>query len=327
MFFDTHADIWTDILHHREKGVRGRLREFHVPRMQQGGMGGGIFVVWIDPPHDAHPQKRLLQAIRSLFAELHESGDLVKMVRCHADFAEAEKEKKLAVVAGLEGLSGIGDSVEWLYALHALGFRHASLTWNEENPLAAGARGAAGQGLTSAGKEALAIMEALGMLVDLSHANTKTFWDILDNTSKTLIASHSNCKSLCNNRRNLDDDQLLAIAERGGVVGVVAYGPFISNFREKMTIQGLADHVDHLAELVGVEHIGFGFDFGDYLNPQTISHFQEGDVYGPQGLQSVVEVPAFLAELQARGYTARELELMCSQNMLRVFKQTLGEAS
>lgn len=325
MFFDTHADIWTDILHSREKGITNRLRDFHHPRMTQYNMAGGIFVIWIDPPYDTAPQGRILQAVKAMFAEVNASRNIMTIVRTYGDFIKAREEGKLAVIAGLEGLSGIGEDTDWLYTLHALGFRHASLTWNEENPLATGARGPEKRGLTPAGIKAVRIMEELGMLVDISHANPKTFWDIYENTGKPIIASHSNCSALCNNRRNLNDDQLTAVAKRGGVVGAVAYSPFIHDDPLKRTLSGLADNIDHMVQVMGVDHVSLGFDFGDYLNQETIMHFQEGDTYSPKGIEDISGVPALLRELETRGYSQEDMEKIRMGNILRVCQEILPE--
>ena len=323
MFFDAHADIWTDITHCRSKNINNRLRSFHYPRMQQAGMAGGIFVVWVDPPYDTEPQKRTLTSLKYMQAELYACSDIITVVKNYSDFAAAQSAGKLAVVIGMEGLAAIGEDTDWLYALHALGVRHASLTWNEENALATGVRGTPTRGLTAAGKNTLAVMEAIGMVVDVSHANEKTFWDIYESTTKPLIASHSNCMQLCNNRRNLSDAQLEAIAKRNGVVGLNAYSPFIHNDHAKRNIRGLLDNVDHMVAIMGIDHVSFGFDFGDYLNPETLLHFQEGDTYVADGMGSVEDVPALLTAMQRHGYSAGDIQKMCIDNMQRVLRHIL----
>lgn len=105
-------------------------------------------------------------------------------------------------------------------------------------------------------------MEKLGIIVDTAHANDKTFWDIYENTTGPIINSHSNARALCNVPRNITDDQIKTIAERGGgLIGLNTFNEFVHIDKDKRDINNLANHLDYLVELAGIDHVGFGFDF------------------------------------------------------------------
>ena len=221
----------------------------------------------------------------------------------------------------MEGLSGLHGRVDFLDVLYAWGVRHAMLTWNEVNEFAHGASCHEDKGLTSLGIKALDRMEELGMLVDVSHANERTFWDVCEHTTKPFIASHSNAYALCAHARNLKDDQIKALAARGGVIGMNAWPEFIDGAAP--SAERLADHVDHIRDLVGIDHIACGFDFCDYLTSDTLDSFTSSDVV-TEGLESAANIPSLFALLRARGYSEEDVEKIAHGNMMRVVKAVIG---
>lgn len=135
MLFDIHGDIWTDVTVKRLMGETQIIKKYHLERFRKGGQIGGIFVIWMDPPNDKRPRERLVESLNAMNDELAENMDLLSVVCTRADFYRALSENKLAVVLGVEGLSGIGEDVDSIHSLHRMGVRHMGLTWNEENAL------------------------------------------------------------------------------------------------------------------------------------------------------------------------------------------------
>lgn len=323
MIFDGHGDIWTHVAIKRSKGAKNIIKNYHLDRFKQGNLIGGIFIIWVDPPYDNKPKERALDIIGHMASEIMENQDIIKIIYNHKDFNLAIDENKLAVLIGMEGLDAIGERVDLLNTLYLLGLRHASLTWNEENLLATGVDGNPERGLTSLGIDAVNLMEHLGIIVDVSHANEKSFWDIYENTNKPFIASHSNCKSLCDVPRNITDAQLKAIAERNGLVGLNAFGQFIHKDESKQDLEHLVNHLDHMVEIMGIDHVGFGFDFFDYLNSDTVGSFAEGDSYGTIGFEDVSKTKNLLDLLSKRGYSKDDIEKISYKNFYRIIKETL----
>ena len=327
MVFDCHSDLFTDVTVKTLKGERNIIKNHHLKDLQQGGLIGGIYVIWIDPPYDKSPEKRAKQIVESLTQEIKSNSDIINQVKDYSDFEKGLKENKLNIMVGIEGLSHIGEDVDKLHYFHdVVGARHASLTWNEQNALATGVGGDPTRGLTETGKKAVKKLEELKMLVDVSHANEKTFWDIMDVATGPVIASHSNAKHFSSHKRNLTDDQIKAIAQSGGIIGMNGYKEFVSDKNpETASVKNLVDHIDYIADLVGIEHIACGFDYSGFIDADCLSAFS-CDTSNPnvEGLKVFTDTPNLIKELQNRGYSKDEIDAIGYKNAFRVIKQVIG---
>ena len=324
MIFDGHGDVWTDVTCRRqEHGERDVFRRRHLDKFRVGDVTGGIFVIWIDPPYDTDPHKRAMQIVEAVKAEKAEAADIIYDVRNFEDFKEAAAQNKIAVVTGMEGASEIGEDIDmfdWFF--DEMDVRHAMLTWNETNALATGWPGDPNRGLTPKGFEALKRMNDLGMVVDVSHLNDKCFWDIIDKTSGVVIASHSNARAVCPAMRNLSDDMLKAIADADGLAGLNSMREFVGEYSEQQTVEHLADHAAYIADLIGSEHIGLGFDFDDYLETDALEAFSSHtDSPSCLGISNEREASNILGALRDHGFTDKEIEGIAYGNFYRVFKR------
>lgn len=325
MYFDAHADVFTDITCRRLQGEKNVFQKHHIDKYKKSGINGSIFVIWVDPPYDQDPVARFQQILQHTEEELQEAADTIYQVKRMGDFLKAKEQGKLAVMIGSEGLSYIGKDVLKLEDLyHQVGVRHASLTWNEENELATGVLGNPQRGLTEEGAQAVKRMEGLGMVVDVSHLNDCSFWQVMDLVTKPVIASHSNCRELCAIGRNLSDEQIVAIAKTGGVIGMNSYQEFTSNDPRKRNCLGLVDHVDRIVELVGIDHVGCGFDFSDFIDHETMSVYSN-EIFQPGllDLNSADQARNFIVALEKRGYQEEDIEKIKSKNFMRVFAEIL----
>ena len=170
------------------------------------------------------------------------------------------KEGQIGAILSLEGCDAIGEDLLKLEVLLNAGVKLVGLTWNFENSVAFGAEEDPNQGLKSFGKKVIQLLNDRDIIIDVSHLNEKSFWDVLP-LAKHLIASHSNARALCDHTRNLSDEQAIALIKQGGHIHVVYYPPFIKKDTDYVTLDDLVQHVKYLAELVGIEHIGLGSDF------------------------------------------------------------------
>ena len=177
MIFDGHSDIFTDVTVRRLKGETQVLKNHHLPRLRKGNIEGGCFVLWIDPPYDADPAKRLGELMHCIKDEMAECEEAV-VVKNLKEIEEARKAGKFYILPGLEGLSGIGTDLDKIDELYDFGCRHAMLSWNEQNDLSTGTKGDPNRGLTELGKKAVRKLHDKHMLVDVSHTNERTFWDM-----------------------------------------------------------------------------------------------------------------------------------------------------
>ncbi len=317
MVFDAHSDIWTDVTTRFLKGERDIFHKYHFKRLQSGKIEGSIFAIWIDSPHaETRPYERFLEMAEAIQNEIAVTKTFV-IVKNYEEIQKAKQNHQFYVMIGTEGLSPIGKNLDFIDNYYDLGARHAMLTWNEQNALATGAKGDVTRGLTTLGKQAVKKIIQKKMLLDVSHLNEKSFWDLIDFMEYPLIASHSNAKALCNVPRNLSDEQLFAIRDLNGVIGINAFHGFIHDVVAKQTVDTLIKHVVYIADKIGVEHIGCGFDFIEFL-PSTEPE------YATKGLEDYTKVPDFIKKLKKVGFSKKEVEQICYGNFHRVIQQVLG---
>lgn len=323
MVFDGHCDIFTDVTIKRLQGETQVLKNHHLPKLRKGQIEGGCFVIWVDPPYDTDYGTRTKQILDAISAEMAECDEAV-LVHTMAEIEKAKADGKFYILLGMEGLAVIGEDVDQIERLYDFGVRHAMLTWNEENALATGVQGNPARGVTSMGKKALQLLEKKHMLVDVSHLNERSFWDTLDIVSCPVLASHSNAKALANATRNLTDDQLLAIRDTDGLVGLNSFNLFVSQDVKQQHIDTFVKHIVYMAEKIGVKHLGFGFDFFEFLSTDSMKSYSDLDVSYTTGLEDCTKVPVLLQKLKEVGFTAQELEQICYQNWHHFMRRILG---
>lgn len=323
MNFDAHADIWTDVTHHYLNGESDIFRKYHYERFKKGQIEGGIFVIWNDPPYDKEPLKRTRQMMEAITHEELYCADILKVARSYNDVLEAKKHGKLYAFIGLEGLKSIGEDLDLINEFYAFGARHASLTWNEENPLGTGSLGNPEHGLTKVGRSAVRRIQDLGMILDVSHLNDASFWDLLDTANGPVVATHSNCRSLCNQRRNLKDEQLKELAKTGGIVGLNSFNEFVHEEEAKQTVENLVKHLIHMVDLMGIDHVGFGFDFCEYCKGDTLSAFSSQANPYTIGLEDASKVPHVIEEMKRVGFHTNEIEKIAYKNWHRIIEKVI----
>ncbi|MBQ2879219.1 MAG: membrane dipeptidase [Anaerotignum sp.] len=323
MIFDGHSDIFSDVRYKREAGETQVLKNRHLERLQKGGIGGGCFVIWVDTFNGEDPEKEMNAIIKNMQDEMTETQEFV-LVHNTAEIEAAKKAGKISVLLGLEGLAGIGKNIERIHELYDIGCRHAMLTWNEENALATGVKGNPERGVTELGKKAIKIIQDKKMILDVSHLNEKSFWDVMDLTTAPILASHSNAKALAGAARNLTDDQLLAIRDTKGLVGLNAFGDFIIEVQAEQDVDGLVRHASYIADKIGVEHLGFGFDFFEFLNADFMGSYSDQDDSRLKGMEDCSKVPVMIEKMRKAGFTEKDLEMISHKNWLRLIENIMG---
>ena len=323
MYFDAHSDIWTDVTMRRLKGETDILRKHHLPRLRKGGVEGSIFVIWVDPPYDVDHVKRTKEIMACAQAEVEEC-DEIRIVHNYAEMMQAIADGKIYVFHGIEGLAAIGDDVAKIDEYYDFGCRHAILTWNEYNALGAGALSGKDYGLTAAGKKAARIVQDKGMILDVSHLNEPGFWDVVSLATKPIIASHSNCKALCDVLRNLTDDQLRAIRDLDGCVGLNSFNIFIDHNPAEQTVENLARHAAHMIDVMGIDHVGCGFDFFEFVSADCMSTMTDTGDPCTKGLHDASEIPNLFKCFEKMGMTKEEMEKIGRLNFQKIVKKCIG---
>jgi len=305
MFFDMHTDILYDLVSKRLQGKRNIIKDGHLKDLLEGNIMGGIWTYYTDIEK---PLCEFNRAIYYILEELYDAFDYINLVKWKRDFFD----HKINVVLGFESLQPI-QNIKHLEEMVDLGFRHAMLTWNEQNHFATGVAGKQNRGLTDLGKQVISYMNQKNMIIDVSHTNQKSFYEIIDQSTQPVIASHSNCFHLCNHRRNLTDDQIDQIVKKNGVIGLTAV-KFFTN-PENPTVAQFVNHLDYLKDKNLLDHITFGFDFMDYLHDDHTNLID---------LSSAKFTHNLLTELQNRGYSDESIQKVSYINALRVIKAILN---
>jgi len=200
--------------------------------------------------------------------------------------------------------------------LFKLGVRSITLTHFSRNELADGSGSDSGSHLTEFGSKVVRAMNKMGMIIDVSHLNENGFWDVLEKSKSPVIASHSNCKALCNHHRNLSDEQIVALAENEGVINLNYCAPFIMeglefgsfNDMNKVLLDDWFSHLEHAVNLVGPDHVGLGSDF---------------DICGFPDLNDITKIPEITRGLVKRGFRDEDILKILGGNNLRVMKKVL----
>lgn len=264
-----------------------------------------VFAIFVDDFLDE--KKRYLEAIRQI--EIFQNEIIApyeEMVHI-TDWKQVAnlQPHQIGAVLSLEGCDAIGEDLNKLQTFIDAGILLCGLTWNHENAVAYGANEDETKGLKSFGKEVIDRLNQHNIIVDVSHLNQQSFWDTLQE-AKYMIASHSNARAIRNHQRNLDDEQLKAIAQKGGHVHCVFYPPFISD-KASVTLDDLIKHMQHLAEIISPRNIGIGSDF-------------EGiDLY-VEGLQKTEDIPNLLHALEGI-FTAEEIKGIAANNFIRFISE------
>lgn len=313
MIFDAHGDILTDMYQEGLNKNKDSFKKRHLELYKKGGVTHSIFVNYTDPY--TKDTKLFSKIFENAFIELRNNSDIFKICLNYEDMLISLDENKIGVIVGMEGVMQL-EGVKQLRDLYSKGVRHASLTWNEENRYASGLDNPNTRGLTDEGIKILAEMEKLGILIDLAHLNEVSFFDVVNSTSSPLIISHGNTKALCDHRRNYTDKQLLAIKNSNGVIGLCGINKFIAIDKENQNVQYLVKHIDYAVKLIGIDHVGLGFDFCYYLYDNVLDNHVDG-------LMTIADVPNIFTELKKIGYSDNDIEKIKHLNFERVIKEIL----
>jgi membrane dipeptidase len=327
---DSHNDFATGIAARRAGGVFDSLATYWVPQFQAGGVALVVAPIWISSlfvPEGA--LRRAIVVIDGLCREIEACSEQIELVCSWADIDRVHAAGKVGVLLAFEGAEPLGHDLAALRLFYAAGLRMMSLTWSRRNAFGDGAwENASRGGLTRLGRQAVAEMNRLGIVVDVSHASDQTARDVLEIAEGPVIASHSNARALREHPRNMPDDLLRAVARTGGVIGVTAVPSFISD--RPATIAAWVDHLEHVVEVAGIEHVGIGADFIEEV--RAAGGILEVSAWAPdfgpemapfEGMVGPPDLPALTAELQRRGFSTADLTRVFHDNYFRVFRTVL----
>lgn len=321
---DGHNDLaWACRERHdyRVAGLDTGMPDLHtdLPRLRAGGVGGQFWSVWVDSALTGAEQvTATLEQIDFVHRLVDAYPQTLQLARTAREARAAMAAGRIASLIGIEGGDQIDGSLGVLRAYARLGARYMTLTWSKTIAWADSATDAArSDGLSSFGREVVAEMNRIGMLVDLAHVSDDTMRDALDVSTLPVIVSHSGARALCDHPRNVPDEIIRRIGASGGVHMVAFVPSFINQARRDwvlageqgdapiVTVADVADHIEHVREVAGVDAVGIGADY-------------DGTDSMPTGLDDVSGYPRLLDELASRGWSHADLAKLAHENVLRV---------
>lgn len=320
----TDLFIWDDHL-----GFDARI-DADLDRLERWRTAGASFLS-INVGYDVMPWHDAIRVLAVYRAWIEAHGDGYVLAASTTDVMRAREQRKIAVAFDLEGMVALDDRVEMIALYHRLGVRQIAFAYNRTNAFAGGCHDK-DVGLTPLGRRALEEMNRLGILVDCSHTSLRSTMEAMERSRAPVVFSHSNPAAVWPHARNITDEQIVACATTGGVVGINGIGIFLGpNDASTATI---VRHIDHVAELVGPRHVGIGLDaaFGDETETLLLinTHFwPPGHGYGTSDFQVAVpeQIPEIAAALIDRGYAGSDVDDIMGGNFLRVATEAWGDPS
>jgi len=340
---DGHCHLMKELAIKRDMGERRVFKNYHLPLLQKGGVKALLLIIGGDNNSMIKGSDMMLwgaiEVLDTFYQELEECPDVLQLCTRSVDIDHALDRGKVAAILGLEGGRALEgrpgqDTLSCLRTFYRLGVRSIQLTGNGRNRLADGIAEEHTQGgLSRFGITVIKEMSRLGMIIDISHLSPAGVRDVLNLTEGPIVASHSNTRSVCDHPRNLTDEIIKKIAKRDGVVGLTLFSTLINKDNELATVEDLADHIDHIAELVGVEHVGLGPDFSEFSirisqwtgmrgNMEGMQYGDKENYFHPE-LKDWTHFPNITQCLLRRGYSEEAIGKVMGENFLRVYKRVL----
>jgi membrane dipeptidase len=349
LLIDTHNDVPMKTLLGYDIAQPSPKGSTDIARLKAGNVGATFFAAYVPAKYAtartaAEYCRKMIGTIRNDIVGKHPNDFM--LARTADEIVAARKQGKMAALIGIEGGHAIEDSLEKLREFFNLGARYMTLTHSNTNNWA----DSSGDidkttvkhhnGLTAFGKQVVAEMNRLGMIVDISHVADKTFWDVIETSRAPVFASHSSCRAISNHRRNMTDDMIRAMAKKGGVIQINFACDFLNEARRvaspalkkklqakcasnmdlcrellernpklpRATLANVVAHIDHVVKIAGIGAVGIGSDF-------------DGVDCTPMGLEDVSKFPNLTRALLEKGYTDGEIRKIYGENTLRLMRQ------
>jgi membrane dipeptidase len=326
---DFHFDMPMDLYEKRDR--TNVLATDYLPELEAGNIGVLGAAIYVEDRY--LPEMGLRVALDQIARLYGEATECARFAICKSfqEILDARKNRKIALLITMEGVEPLGTDVDLLRVFYELGVRAIGLTHARRNAAGGGGifapTGSSGDGLTAFGRDVIRGCETLGVIVDLAHINPAGFQEIFAITTKPVIVSHTNPRHYYDIERNISDEQIKMIGERRGVIGVNSV--LVSPKKKESTLDRYIDHIEHVADLIGIDGVGIGFDFFEFI-------YQQWPESKRKEVAAKLTTPHFIPDLTnhahsrnltrrliERGFSDEEIEKILRGNWLRIFEETL----
>jgi membrane dipeptidase len=332
---DGHFDLLMSVEYRRGKGQRNVIESQFLPSLKAGGFTGLVASVFIEDRYlPEMGLRKALAQISSLYEDRSESTGTWDICTTYEEYLRCYTQGRLGIFISMEGADPLMNDLSLLRVFFELGVRFLGIVWSRRNYAADGCHfhsvieGKKG-GLTEFGVALLKKAEDLGMIVDVSHLNDEGFEDVYRFSRRPFIASHSNSRTLMATARNLRDQDIIRIAERGGLIGFNSANIFITEPPSKAVLSDYVNHINHMKRLVGVEHLALGFDFCMHLRedePQPLPS-EKGKGNGIPLFKEIIDghsdMPRLEQALLEGGFDRQEIQFIFGETYRRFLENCL----
>ena len=316
---------------HEKRGRPNILEIEFLPEFETGGIGVIGAAIYIEDRYLPEMALRVaLDQVARLYDEVEQSGHFV-VGKSYGDITRARESGKIAFLITMEGIEPLGTDPDLVRVFYELGVRAIGLTHARRNAAGSGGifapSGSSPAGLTPFGRDVVRQCESLGIMVDLAHINPAGFADVIDITTKPVIVSHTNARKYYDIERNISDAQIKMVGERRGVIGINSV--LVSPDKEKTTLDHYIDHIEHVASLIGVDRVGIGFDFFEFI-------YRQWPEEKKKELADKLTTPHFIPDLTnhshgknvtrkliERGFSDDDIQKILFGNWMRIFEELL----
>jgi len=311
-FRSTAADFFQSI----KKTTVGKMAKSHIDyqRFKDGGLNLQFMAIYTPPKFTgASAIAFALKMLVEILYAIKKGENKIRLIKSGNDLKQCVKDDAISFLISIEGGNPLNQDLALLEVFYKLGVRAMGLTHNPHNDLGDGIGVKKPRGLTAFGKAVVKEMNRLGMIIDIAHLAKPGFNDVIRLTDSPIISSHTGVKALVDIPRNLDDEQIKEIARLKGVIGIFYIPQYVRKFthkKDRTTVKDVVDHIEYVADKVGVDYVGLGSDFDGYGG---ITH----------GLEDVSYLPNLTAELVRRGFNQIEIRKILGGNFIRVIKNIL----
>jgi membrane dipeptidase len=308
----------------------------------QRTLAGGVFAGNLTAVNPGEDLTASMNTLASLLRVVADNSDLARIVTSVAEIRKAREDGVLGIIIGSQDATFMQDNLEMLRVLHRIGLRILQPVYNAQNRFGSGGLVEPPRGLTREGFEWVAMMNELRMLTDISHASYPTAHDVMRISKRPVIFSHSNARALCDSPRNIPDDLVRAVATTGGTVGITMWPPLLG-IKNQPSLDDFVNHIDHMVNLAGLEHVAFGSDLSEGTKTREVwvklygsnplwppvtgicGDWYTFDGRATPGFFSMAEAGNLVQALRRRGYKEDAIEKIMSTNLLRVYAEVWGE--
>lgn len=355
---DSHCDTPTMMMRGRDIGMDNERGHVDLPKLKAGGVSVSFFALYTPPDMEPDAATRYaMEMIGRIYDQVGVNPDVASLAMSPEDALENVSKGLISIFIGMENGAPIQKSLSLLRTFFRLGVRYMTLTHNGDNEIAdSAAQGKRWHGLSQFGRDVIAEMNRLGMIIDIAHASDETFYDVLEYSRAPIVSTHSCCRALAHHRRNMSDEMLRALADKGGVIQINFYPVFLSDtFAKILSDSGLESKSwteqdwikdplnpakaaawnavqDELAALPRpsykdvVDHIDHAVKVAG-IDSVGIGTDYDGIEVTPVGLENISKIKVIFDEMSRRGYSDDQIEKVAGKNFLRVFKEVTDYAA